>query len=416
MTSTAASPFRLWHIGFALVCAAWLLQKLGWFHPAGEWDFSVYYHAAAAWHAGLNPYDPRVLPHDLYAQGLKFSYPPYALALFRPFTALSLLRATQLFLAVKLLALGWLIVIWSRLLRTSIVEPLWVLFLLFAYSSAIFVDLIAGSVTTFEELLIWSGVAALFQRRHAAFAASVAVAALFRMTPIVLLIVALAIPDRRLFKAAATAVVVFAAVLITTYLIAPTLMTEFLRSISNNMDERGWLNPSALTLAADVIALAARRPMGVARLSFPLAAAYLAIVVAVAVPTVVAIRRAARSDAINRVDVMVYVAILATALVLPRFKNYSYMLLIVPTYYIATRSTQLRRVIPLVLIASLPIHSWITKPELLDFVGDYSKWLIALGAWALYLFEIQRGALLQPRNPTDVTVVAAAPCVISAGS
>ena len=101
MTATPARWRSVARVTFALVCAAWWLQKLGWAQPVGQWDFRVYYFGAQAWRAGLNPYDPAVLPPDLAGQGLRFSYPPYALALFAPFAVLSVVRATQLFIVLK---------------------------------------------------------------------------------------------------------------------------------------------------------------------------------------------------------------------------------------------------------------------------------------------------------------------------
>lgn len=394
MTATSGRWRSAARIAFALVCAAWWLQKLGLAHPVGEWDFLVYYHAAVAWRSGLNPYDPSLLPPDLVAQALKFSYPPYALAAFAPFTQLSPLHAMQLFLVAKVAAFGCLLAIWSRLLQTRATDPAWVLFLLFAYSSAIFVDFVAGSVTTFEQLLIWAGVAALLKHRSGVFVASVVAASLFRMTPIVLLIASLMIPDRRLVRPVVAGLVTFALILLATYAVAPVLMTEFLRTIPANAGERGWLNPAAMPLAIDLAAMAARA-MHVAPAPIVSTAIYVAIVAAIALPTIAIVRSTAREGG-GRLDAMVYAAFLATALVLPRFKNYSYMLLIVPTYFIATRSTQLRRAIPLLILACLPIYSWITTPEHLALLSDYSKWLIALGAWALSLYELHGTAALAP--------------------
>ena len=89
-----------------------------------------------------------------------------------------------------------------------------------------------------------------------------------------------------------------------------------------------------------------------------------------------------------------YLVFLAYGLAMPRFKNYGYMLLIAPTFYIATRSTRLRRAVPLLLIACLPVYSWVTRPENITLVANYSQWLIALGAWGLYIYELRRGGLL----------------------
>jgi hypothetical protein len=70
------------------------------------------------------------------------------------------------------------------------------------------------------------------------------------------------------------------------------------------------------------------------------------------------------------------------------------MLLVAPTFYIATRSTRLRQAVPLLLIACLPVYSWVTRPENVALVANYSQWLIALGAWGLFMYELRHGGLL----------------------
>ncbi len=81
---------------------------------------------------------------------------------------------------------------------------------------------------------------------------------------------------------------------------------------------------------------------------------YVAIAVAIVGVAWRAMVRTARSATPHRVEAVIYLALLGYALALPRFKNYSYMLLIVPTYYVATRSTRLSRAVPLLLLAGLP--------------------------------------------------------------
>ena len=48
----------------------------------------------------------------------------------------------------------------------------------------------------------------------------------------------------------------------------------------------------------------------------------------------------------------------------------------------------------LLLLACLPIYSWITSPDKLALVANYSPWLIAAGAWGLFMYEIREGGLL----------------------
>jgi hypothetical protein len=382
-----------WRAGFALLCAVWWLEKLIWSNPGNQWDFRVYYHAAQAWRAGLNPYDPAVLPATLASEGLKFSYPPFALALFAPITALPIDRAAMLFLAVKVAALCWIVQLWSRLLRTSVIDPLWVLVLVFAYSSTIFVDFAAGSITTFEQCLLWLGFCALLRARYWTFVAAVVAASLLRIAPIVLLAVCLAIPDRRRLRFVFAGGAVFVAVFLATYAASPGLTTAFAESVTRNVGERGHVNPALLPLVTDALAVLGTR-FAVATGSSAELLVYFLIAASIVAATTFAARRAAASTAPHRLEVVLYLLLLAYALVMPRFKNYHYMLLIVPTFYIATRSTRLREAVPLLVLACLPIFSWITSEQNLRLLAEYSQWLIALGAWGLFLYEINGGTLL----------------------
>jgi len=209
----------------------------------------------------------------------------------------------------------------------------------------------------------------------------------------VLLAVLVIVPDRRRYHYLAYGALAFGAIFVVTYAVSPQETVRFFQSISS-LDERGHVNPASLALVRDASALVNTvwgprvTPAGQTWLYALLAATIL-------VPTLIVVRRVANTEAVNRLEVSVYLVLLAYALVLPRFKNYSYMLLIVPTYYIATRSTRLRQAIPLLLIACLPIYSWITRDDNITLLANYSQWLIALGAWALYLYEIRCGSLLR---------------------
>jgi len=212
-----------------------------------------------------------------------------------------------------------------------------------------------------------------------------------------LLIVCLAVPDHRRYRLVAGGVGAFLGILLLTYAVTPRLTIGFLYSIPKNFGEHGWLNPASLPLAVDVTALVQRM------IGFPLppgiaVALYLIGAGAIAVATVLVARRVLSSGAPNSLIVTLYLALLAQPLVLPRFRNYHYMMLIVPTYYIATRSSQLRRAVPLLLLACLPVYSWIARPEHLDLLANYSQWLIAFGAWGLFIYEVSAGGLLD-RDP-----------------
>src|SRR4030042_2053629 len=60
-------------------------------HPARyQWDFRTYYYAATAYRVDLDPYRLRSLTQVAGSEvGFPFVYPPFALVLFSPFTALA---------------------------------------------------------------------------------------------------------------------------------------------------------------------------------------------------------------------------------------------------------------------------------------------------------------------------------------
>ena len=169
-----------------------------------------------------------------------------------------------------------------------------------------------------------------------------------------LLVVCLAARDGRGVRYLAGGLAAFAAIFALSYALAPRLTIEFFQSIPKNYGESGRLNPASLPLVTDAASLLERTSHVVVPQALQLIA-YLAIAVAVAVPTWMAAARIARSGAANGLELVFYLAAIVQPLVLPRFKNYSYMLLIAPTWFIATRSTHLRSALPL-RIPPLSIH------------------------------------------------------------
>jgi hypothetical protein len=45
----------------------------------------------------------------------------------------------------------------------------------------------------------------------------------------------------------------------------------------------------------------------------------------------------------------------------------------------------------LLLLACLPIYSWITTAGNITLLANYASWFIALGAWSLCLYELRSG-------------------------
>jgi hypothetical protein len=92
----------------------------------------------------------------------------------------------------------------------------------------------------------------------------------------------------------------------------------------------------------------------------------------------------------NREMTEVFLVCLLYALIHPRLKDYMFLLLIVPSYYIIknTRHTKLAPFLFILFVLScerlvLPIFS-----SIMSLVRDYYPLMIAYCVWGIYLYEI----------------------------
>lgn len=298
--------------------------------------------------------------------------------------------AVPLYLSLKIVLFGGLVVLWGRLLQVRN-SALLTVFVLFAYAGAAYVDLIVGNVTVFEQCLLWAGFAFLLKEKYAGFCLLLIAASLFKLVPISLAVILFWVPHPHRYRYFAATIFGFVAILAVTYLVSPQLMTEFVGDVAV-FDERGRTNPAALPLIRDAAVLFSRE-YAFRLLPFTPTVAYLLLIALIAIPTWVTVQRIAGSEAPDRLRVLFYFLIMAYAVVLPRFKIYSYMLLIVPTYYIITNARRTRSAIPLTLLVGLPIQTLMFTAENQALIWEYLPWFTALGVWVLYVYEIHGGLL-----------------------
>lgn len=381
MTHVQSTRQLGWRAALLAACAFVFVWKVVRGFPGNLWDFRVYYYAADAWANGVNPYVLGNLPQALDQGFFAFTYPPYVLPFFWPFTLLPLQTATLVFLAIKLILLAWLILIWSDVLRIAVATPSWILFLVFGYSSTIFVDVASGNVVVLEQLITWLGIAALLRQQYGRFVAAVVAASLFKLTPIILLALCVWIPDRRRYKYLAGGVLSFVAVLSATYVASPRLTTDFVRYVMS-LDERGPNNAALLPLIRDVSEQIAQSS-GFAINAGAQTTLYALVASAVLLVTWMAASRVAGTDATNRLEEIVHLVLLGTAVAAPRMKLYAYILVIAPTYYAAMSANRVPAALPLLLVACLTVNNWMLRPEQLSLVVSYWSWVVALGFWGL---------------------------------
>ena len=363
-----------------------LLRHISTHPDSYQWDFRAQYRAAEVFGGGEDPYDPR-LTHNQ-----RFAYPPAILYFYRLFTCVEEGAAFRLFLVFKCILLIGLLVLWRGVFLQREAGALFYLFCLLAFNSALYLDMRAGNVNLFEILMIWIGFWCYLKRRPVLFCASVFAAALFKITPLFFLVLLFFSEDRKRLAYVSGTLACFGAYLILQYMTMPSLFVGFLQNALFVLEERGVYSPSTSALIKDMFRLSANEtgivvPAFVPLLAFAAAAAAVVFVTYRAYLVLKDLRMQDEAKMVLFLTCMVY------ALVHPRFKDYAYVLLLVPTYFIMTRACFAKAYPFLFLIVVLfsrnPVYEALPGIDrFLSVAWEYGPLLVAYTIWGLYLYEI----------------------------
>jgi hypothetical protein len=296
-------------------------------NPALQGDLRIYVAAAEASAAGRSPYEPGALVGPAgNRQELPFVYPPASLPLLRGLLVLDHRTTYFAYFVVKMVAVVVLIALWRRrLFPDDLAGACLYLLCALGYGQTIKMDVRAGNVSVFEQLFVWTAALAFLRRRPWTYAALITAAAALKPTNAALLLLLLVDRGRRERAAVAAGVAALALVHGLSAAVRPDLFADFLRNAAA-LDDRGRTNPAALALIRD----------GMERLAGGQVPGHLDMIVyglwvlLVGLTTLSVARRSDRTGALA-------CAFLAFALAAPRFKDYSYILLIPPSVTVVVR-------------------------------------------------------------------------------
>jgi glycosyl transferase family 87 len=376
-----------------LVYSAALVADLCRQPHALQWDFKTYYYAARAWTLGLNPYDLKALS-QLAGTRLYFPYvyPSLTLALFWPFTLLPFQGAYYVYLAVKLAALAGLLWLWKRTVLKEETDTLFYYFVLFAFSNSLYIDFRAGNISVFEQLLLWTGFACFLRGRLLPFCACIVAAGLFKVTPAAFLFLLPFSGHRRKYGYLAGSLALFAGLLLASYAMMPGQAGFGVDNAGGGLTEHGANNPCTLAFIQEITTILAVRIPGAVPDALPFAL-YAAALLLVGIPSLAAYRRLGRVETADRDRILLFLGLVVYGLLVPRFKCYSYILLIPPAYFLLKRI----RFLPVHALAPLafmiPTAGTLSLPgtgAVLRYLADYQPMFQAYVLWLLYLAFIYR--------------------------
>jgi len=372
-----------------------------------QWDFKTFYYAAKAHASGLNPYGVTSLSEIAKKPvGFRFRYPPQTLLLLRFFSYFNLNTAYYLFLALKCCLLAGMFLLWTKIFLKREADIWFYPFALLAFNTSIFVDIAAGNISIFEQFGLWLGFFFLLKRRLFLFCLAIVLIANFKITPLFFLVLLLFIKDKKKYLYFFASLFTFGMIQAVYYIFSP-LYQDFL--IFGSRLEKGWGNPSSFSLLRNLMSSLAHLT-GHATFSVLHVGVYAIFVAAVLVISwrgVITLKSILPASEVDRERMMILLACLVYAVVVPRFIAYSQIILIVPAYFVLRRLLSgMEGVLLFILIAfQTPQHSGMPgMDQVHDFIWTYYSVLVGLGLLIVFLLRIFRSrkdgaGLFVPSSP-----------------
>ena len=303
--------------------------------PFGQWDFHMFYSAANLLAAGKSPYTP-LHPHAGLIGNSIFQFPPLTIYLFQWTTLLSLASAKLVWLGLKLVALALFVRLWHKDFEP--LDVLWpvALFSALAFNATVPRDLVTGNISIFEQLGIWFAFSLLLRERPYAAALVLACVAQCKLLPASLIALIPLVRPQDGWKPFLVGCAAFVGILSLNQIFSPELTHNYLSLFSGHyerMDERGINNPSSLALLRDIIDLTSIFP----GLPYNRTAGTFAYIAYLAALILLLIRAMWSERAkILRAEprLLIYFGCALYTIAMPRMKDYSYMLMLIPTWFV----------------------------------------------------------------------------------
>lgn len=374
----------------------WFLGQLFVENDRFLWDFRVYSSAAKAYYLGSNPYhlDRSIQPHQNVAS-LPFMYPPIALYYYVPFAWLSSAAAIRVFSAIKLLSLVGLFFVWDKIFPIRKHAAEFSIFSFLAFNAALHRDLISGNISVFEQLVLWTAIHYFIKGKIWHFGYLVCLVATVKLLPIVFLGFLLFSEKQDKYKALGWFIGLFALYLGLNFVAEPALTPIYVQSFvssegnsiaSNDHNEGGINNASTYQFFRALPGVLAIKFSG----ALPLVL-YLLFAIAVTLITWQSLRPIIGSAEEDHRLMLVFTLTMLALLLLPRMKDYSYILAVLPTFYIMLRNRSRDSLLVLLVFVCLSARDLVAPiySEMLLYYWDFYTLVLSGVVWGLFIREIR---------------------------
>ncbi len=340
-------------------------------HPEKfQWDFQVHYEAAKLYFSGQNPYELT-----------SFVFLPISMWFFYPLTWFSYSTAYLLILGFKVVCVFLLFWIWKKYFLKENWGLSFFIFCLLAFYSTLHLDFRAGNVTVIEQFFLWIGFVFFLARKFLWFSVFVICAACFKILPAFFLILLLFTGKPRAFFDFLRACLAMVLIFVFSYYMGEEMIVKFLATATQRVGEGGVYSPSTLAFIRDSMPYFMRLNLYHPYLPLIL---YLSVCAAVIAISSLLIKK------LKSPFEFIVLACFVFALILPRFKDYSYALLLVPAFCVLKEaSKKIPSFFPFCLIFILspkfvPIPPWFN--HVAPLFWEYYPLFLAYFAWGLLVW------------------------------
>jgi hypothetical protein len=292
-----------------------------------------------------------------------------------------------MFLVFKALLLAGLLVLWRKVFLRETADPAFYLFALLAFNQTVYIDFLVGSTSVLEQAGLWLAFYFFLKNRLPAFCIVLVLTANLKLTPIALILLLLMKNDRKKFFYIVTSLSAFFGIQVVALLTSP-YGKDFLTLLANLERDPGGINgPSTYTILRQGARWAAEKIAGLD----PALLTKTAYVVAVGVVLFFSGRaflRLARSARPDRDRLAIFLGCLALTLISPRMKDYYFIILIVPAYYVLKTAIRSGGPASLFILFCLSLSTTNNLPGLTrvwEILWNYFPLVSAVVVWILTL-------------------------------
>jgi len=290
-------------------------------------DFKIYYYTGKAFNDRLNPYEQANISKEAgFDEKTIYRYAPYTLYVFGLLAKLKYDTALVVFIGLKVIMMIFVIYLWMKYFIREKYGLIFTIFLIAGFDAAIYLDLKFCNISIYEQFLIWLGIYFFLQKKHALFSACIIASAMFKFWPILFMFIYLAGDVRKNFKSLVISFAAFTAIQAALYFMMPGLYPSFINS-SPITETGGANNSSSYLFIKDFFA-------GVNIQGLVPVAVYGLWGVLFIAATVFIMAKYKNNDLLARI----FIILVTYCVIVPRMKNYSYILLLPVAYYFTTQA------------------------------------------------------------------------------